>query len=188
MPVLRYDIREDKAIERVSMDTNISVYVEKRDKSTGKWSAMSVESDVVYSDVNYGLFGLLAGVRSDSGMLQPIRGLPSDVSAELEDAYGKYDYFAATYYDFCELELVSYMMSEMMKVMVECGLANRNCEDYMLNMCGVEIADSISYNLSQFDSLSTFVTGVKRFIEKSDGIDSDSIVPNEYRIVIWFDD
>ena len=180
------------------MGVDINVFIEKRDKDTGKWSVLSTDYDAVYEGRNYGLFGLLAGVRSTSGMLQPVRGLPEDVSDELRKLYDEYDYFpydsrdeygyfSATYYDFCELELASYIMSQWGEFLVEYDLASRDDGYYLVSMSGVEIADSIGYNLSQFDSLASFVDDVKKFIRSHDKCDVDKIVPNDYRIVMWFD-
>ena len=180
------------------MEVDINLFIEKRDKDTGKWHALSTYYDAVYEGRDYGLFGLLAGVRSTSGMLQPVRGLPEDVSDELRKLYNEYDYFpyesrdeygyfSATYYDFCELELASYIMSQWGEFLVEYGLASRDCGYYLVSMSGVEIADSIGYNLNQFDSLASFIDDVKKFIRSHDGCDVDKIVPNDYRIVMWFD-
>lgn len=169
------------------MGVDISMFIEKRDKDTGKWSALSTDYDAIYEGRDYGLFGLLAGVRSTSGMLQPVRGLPENVSDELRKLHDEYDYFSATYYDFCELELASYIMSQWAEFLVGNCLALRDYGYYLVSMSGVEIADSIGYNLNQFDSLASFIDDVKKFIRSHDGCDVDKIVPNEYRIVMWFD-
>lgn len=168
------------------MGVDISVFIEKRDKKTGEWKVLGFD-DVVYDGRDYGLFGILANVRNNSGALQPPRGLPDDVSDKLKRLYDELDYFSATYYDFCELELASYILYETGELLVNSHIAHPNGNDCVVSVCGVEMATSIDYNINQFYSLNSFVSAVKKFIGLHDGCNTDHIVPNEYRIVIWFD-
>lgn len=168
------------------MGVDINVYIEKRDKKTGKWNVLGFD-DTVYDGRDYGLFGILANVRSNSGALQPPRGLPNDVSDALKRQYDTFAYFSPTYYDFCELELASYVLYETGELLVQANLAHINRDDCVVSVCGVEMATSIDYNIRQFYSLSLFIEDVKKFIRSHDGCNTDDIVPNEYRIVMWFD-
>lgn len=168
------------------MGVDISVFIEKRDKDTGKWNVLGFD-DIVYDGRDYGLFGILANVRNNSGALQPPRGLPDDVSDTLKKQYDTFDYFSSTYYDFCELELASYVLCVTGELLVQANLAHINNDDCVVSVCGVEMATSIDYNIRQFHSLSLFIEDVKKFIRSHDGCNTDDIVPNEYRIVMWFD-
>src|SRR4051812_30953049 len=82
--------------KRNAMGTDIDLYVERR--VDGKWVTADewVQRGTyksckhIYSDRNYDLFGVLAGVRGDDDYFIPIelpRGLPEDVCPEVLEDY-----------------------------------------------------------------------------------------------------
>lgn len=103
------------------MGCDIHVYVEYKNKNTGKWVLGNPEfpnyqnwnhevrkweqKDGALNWRNYELFSLLAGVRGWNDPLVEPRGLPYDMSDELAAIYKEYetDWHTPTWYDMNEL-------------------------------------------------------------------------------------
>lgn len=176
---------------------DIHVCVETRNKDTGKWEGLflykkqndKVEKIPVYDGRDYGLFGMLAGVRSASGSLVPLRGLPDDTSDYVDDEYGDGEYFhSATWYDFCELAAYDYAFYESSKVIKELLKHGVNCDyeterDY-INICGCDDFIGIGYNLNQIESLHGFVDNIRQVLNAYDIYEP---MPGDVRVIMWFD-
>lgn len=167
------------------MGVDINVFIESYDKQSGKWEEecwcdCNYKKLPVYDRRDYGLFGILAGVRSDSGSLVEPRGIPDDLSDSVKEEWGDGKCsFGATWYDYCELDAYVYSLSNSAKIIKL--LMN---EDYVeVNFCGVDFADDIRYNLKQIESLEYFMRCINDVICGYD----DVIIPGDVRIVMWFD-
>lgn len=168
---------------------DINVYVESYDKQSGKWEeeywwdAKHNKKVPVYDGRDYGLFGILAGVRSNSDSLVEPRGIPDDLSDSVKKEWDNGDcFFGATWYDYCELDAYVYSLSNSSKIIKL--LLGEDDEDYMkVNFCGVDLADDIRYNLEQIESLEDFMWCINYVICGYD----DKIMPGDVRIVMWFD-
>lgn len=101
------------------MATDIWIHIEYKSK-TGNW----VELCEPYEDRIYGLFGALAGARTDIEPIYPPRGLPQDISFDTLDKYeeGKEDYHTESWLTFSELkQCMDYAKIEINKRRVESG-------------------------------------------------------------------
>lgn len=139
------------------MGVDIHVFVESYDKQSGKWEnecmydGKTYKRIPVYDGRDYGLFGILAGVRSNYGSLVESRGVPDDLSDEVSKEWGNGDcFFGATWYDYCELDAYVYSLVSCAKIIKQ--LLGEDDEGYVkVNFCGVDFADDISYSLEQIE-------------------------------------
>lgn len=66
------------------MGTDIHLSIEYKEEPAGLWYAFGAD---IYMPRDYRLFGLLAGVRDPVHSLFPVRGIPGDISWEVDDKY-----------------------------------------------------------------------------------------------------
>ena len=171
------------------MGVDIHVFCESYNKETGKWEeeawwdAITDKKQPVYDGRNYGLFGILAGVCSTSGSLVLPRGLPDDLSDGVKEEWGDGEFFfSPTWYDYCELDAYVVSLSNSAKIIKQ--LIGADDEDYVkINLCGVDFADDIRYNLEQIKALEGFMNCINYAICGYD----ERILPGYVRIVMWFD-
>lgn len=177
------------------MGTDIHCFVEKYNKETGKWENLSIykKNDDgtfkpvdIYDGRNLELFSLIAGVGSfyvntwNIGCLVSPRGVPDDLSPEVEEEYdGGECFFNETWYDLCELEAYEYMMKDsasyIKKLKQEIKLLkNEPVDEYDDN----DAFGGLALSLGSFmDSIRTVLSAYNLWCHK----------PNEVRVIMWFD-
>ena len=152
------------------MGCDIHVFIEKKiDEKYDTWEAVQLykidqyshKLEVVnpYDGRNYGLFSALAGVRGwEEPFISP-RGLPKNLSREIEkeEAWWGEDAHTRTWYDLFELQLF--------------------IKEYVMKDSGDE--EIILALEDFFDSLISYLHFAGEFIFKFE--------PNKYRIIMWFD-
>lgn len=194
------------------MGVDITVHLERRNKDTGKWESLRLytkEPDgkfkqcSIYDGGNSELFSLLAGVGTpfkfpivDTGCLVIPRGIPNDVSPEVQCDYGDGEWlFDATWYDYCELEAYEYMLRDATKELKRKDDKIKELEKQIKQMSsfiphddeGNPIDDDdyldddehpVSYYLTGFmESIRAVMQAYKIFYPN----------PNEVRVIMWFD-
>lgn len=181
----------------VKMGCDIHCAIEKRDKKIDKWVELAlyklqngeIEKVPVYDGRDYGLFGILAGVRSTSGSLVAVRGMPDDLSLTVKEEYGDGKYFhSQTWYDFCELDAYDYSLTKCVNIIKELSNNNadydRDTESDYIRICGCDYYIGIKYNIKQIESLHEFVDGVRRVLN---AYMVTNPLPGDVRIIMWFD-
>lgn len=121
-----------------------------------------------YTGRNYTLFGKLAGVRGmDEPMVYP-RGLPEDVSPEVQEEYNKFEGCAhsETWYDMYELRLL-----------VDAGRGK--VKDEVWN------EETDQYELRDVDYVKGFLEDAEHVLHMSWRWPAEKV--GENRIVMWFD-
>ena len=197
------------------MSVDITVFVERRNKKTGKWESLSLyaknndgkfEPCTIYDGRNSELFSLLAGVGiplmfpvKDIGCLVVPRGMPDDVSDEVKKAYGDGEYyFSETWYDYCELSAYEYMLKESTKELDCKNKKIKELENQVKMLTpqfvprdseGNPLDDDDNYDDVDTDyPVSYCLTG---FLESIRAVMNSYKIfypnPNEVRIVMWFD-
>lgn len=73
------------------MGTDIHIHVEYLRRKKGKKPYWMHSGEEFCADRLYGVFGILAGLRSDINPLYPPRGLPGDITMETYRHYKDYD-------------------------------------------------------------------------------------------------
>lgn len=187
------------------MGVDICAFCEKRNKETGKWEFLSLykkkedglyEPSDVYDGRDYDLFGLLAGVRGQSGFFVAPRGIPDDLSDVVAEIYGDGEFwFSATWYDYCELNAYEYMLTDSMDYIRRKNKKIKELESQIKLLEQKENYDDElelldddydeyydgKYNIA--DSLKGFMDSIRYVL---DAYDIRYPLPGEVRIVMWF--
>lgn len=159
------------------MGADIHFYIEKLNDNN-KWEYIYIKNKddeiVTWYPRDYKLFGLLAGVRGDTyDDLTKIRGLPYNMSSEVNTTYEKYkdDYHSATWYMLSEL----YSMKRYLEVKKE----NILLSDLYTpeNKAALkEEYDSLIHSLHNFCNTVDFI-----------GTTHSTYSFDKVRAIIWFD-
>ena len=156
------------------MGADNCVFTERKNKETGKWENIdlyrktddSFKLTSCFTNRDYELFALLAGVRGNVEPMVYPRGVPEDLSPEVQKIWdeGKDEFHSATWYDFVELSLRE-------------KAGEGKIPDYFSDDCDDE-------NPPMRDALAPLVNAVDQIL------DMNWIFypkPGEVRIVMWFD-
>lgn len=133
----------------------------------------------VYEERSYDLFGLLAGVRGPTEPFVVERGLPHDLSEEVEHAWasGEGDWHTPTWYDYCELRAyLSLIRQRDLYLKTKMDLES-------LKEDSDECYDKGDY-LPSSPALREFIDTIE-YVFESYGIYYPN--PNTIRVVMWFD-
>ena len=185
------------------MGCNLWAYVEQHDKKTGAWKYLSLykkNKDDTYDDVfmyasrDYELFGMLAGVRSFNSPFVDKRGVPDDMSEELNEKYGDgRNWHSSTWYDYCELKAYSRMLNKSEKTIkrlenevLELGkrvrdLSPKEDDDTSVDWWDFDRDDDDER--SDAERLSYFVACIDDLLMIYHVY---KIMPGDIRIVMWF--
>ena len=155
------------------MGCDIWVHLEKKvDEKYNSWEEIALyridkythklEIAPPYEGRNYGLFSLLAGIRGWMDALVEPRGLPENMSREVEKAW-KYSE------DWCHTP-TWYVLNELY-------LYRRLYKDFKGDEDDKEAYDSFVY----------FVDCIENYLELTQEWTYGDARPNEYRLIIWFD-
>lgn len=170
------------------MSCDIHVFCEKYNHQINKWENLSLytksadgsfEARAVYDGRSYDLFGLLAGVRGPSVPFVPDRGLPDDLSEEVERAWasGEGCWHTPTWYDYCELLAYLRFVEQRdlyLRTKIELDALKEDSD---------ECCDE-PYYLPSSPVLREFLDTIE-YVFESYGIYYPK--PNTIRIVMWFD-
>jgi hypothetical protein len=151
-----------------------------------------VTNDIGYR--SYDLFGILAGVRSDINPLVDPRGLPKNCSnivlSEYYDKKDSYNYHTPTWYNIKELiEFSNNLKCDIVEDEFDSKHEYKEYVDYW--------TDSVYNNLKTFiaDIIDYIFNHDIEFDFSSDNLEYENIVqyfynecnPENYRVIIWFD-
>lgn len=188
------------------MGCDIHVYCERYDREENKWEALSLYSKKedgavqpvpIYTERDYDLFGILAGVRSYRDPLVYPRGLPDDLSPYVKtrwedgkDDNGKTYWHTPTWYDFCELSECHELLAEFDKKEKQANDKIRSLEKKL-----EELKDELDDDWEQIEvdeeddwtgvsSLGWLLRDVNKVLE---AYGTYFCNPSDVRIVMWFD-
>lgn len=199
------------------MGTNIKMYLEKRvgegeEKawvSLDKWTFNPdyalrksptkfyvADEDMLYSDRDYSLFGILAGIKNPKyEMISPLKDLPTDLSDEVFDMYS-FDSNPVHSVSWLTLREIQNYNWDKEGVHEEAFITKERAEKELGQdkILFVEQEDAfcwVTYKMTLREEFSRFLEAVRqmeRHVYENERFPNWSVSPNDVRIVFWFVD
>lgn len=149
----------------------------------------------VYNGRDYELFGVLAGVRCTVAPFVQPRGIPDNLSCEVKNEYGDGDwYHTPTWYDYCELNAYSHMLSDSTKELKrknnEIKELRKKIEEFKHDADDAHYVDEDIEYLDYYDEEYDVAGRLASFISCIDVVLEAYYIyypnPGDVRVVMWF--